>query len=86
MVLDFCNLIVFITKKITYLNPRLFMVNNKLMKKLLSLLAIILVLNSCAPLRVVNSKPEKARPGQVEKVAGSQSAKRYAPAHQNKKN
>ncbi|MEX2233991.1 MAG: quinol oxidase subunit 4 [Cyclobacteriaceae bacterium] len=56
------------------------------MKKIFSLLALILILNSCAQLVVVDSKPKKAPPGQVKKVTGSQSAKPYAPGQQTKKN
>jgi hypothetical protein len=55
------------------------------MRKLFSLLAMILVLNSCAVL-VVDSKGKNAPPGQVKKVTGSQSAKPYAPGQQKKKN
>jgi hypothetical protein len=54
------------------------------MRKMFGLLAMILILNSCA-LVVVDSTPKKAPPGQVKKVTGSQSAKPYAPG-QKKKN
>jgi hypothetical protein len=55
------------------------------MKKIFGLLAMILVLNSCAQVLVVDSKPKKAPPGQIKKVTGSQSAKPYAPGQQKKK-
>lgn len=63
------------------------------MRKIFGLLAMILVLNSCAPVVVVAPKPKKAPaaqvkkapPGQVKKVTGSQSAKPYAPGQQKKK-
>jgi nitrous oxidase accessory protein NosD len=55
------------------------------MKKLCGLLALLLVLNSCAHVMVVDSKPKQAPPGQVKKVTGSQSAKPYAPGQQKKK-
>jgi hypothetical protein len=55
------------------------------MKKIFGLLALVLALNSCAPVVVVDSKPKKAPPGQVKKVTGSQSAKQYAPGQQKKK-
>ncbi len=55
------------------------------MRKLLGLLAILLVLNSCAPVLVVDSRPKKAPPGQVKKMTGSKSAKPYAPGQQMKK-
>jgi nitrous oxidase accessory protein NosD len=56
------------------------------MRKVLGLLALILLLNSCARIVVVDSKPKKAPPGQVKKITGSQSAKPYAPGQQKKKN
>jgi hypothetical protein len=59
---------------------------SSIMKKLFSLLVMIMILNSCAQLVVVDSKPKKAPPGQVKKVTGSQSAKPYAPGQQKKKN
>ncbi|MEO5600240.1 MAG: hypothetical protein ABIR06_04860 [Cyclobacteriaceae bacterium] len=49
------------------------------MKKLIGLLAIVVTLNSCVPVLVVNPKHKHAPPGQVKKVTGSQSAKPYAP-------
>ena len=55
------------------------------MKKLFGLLALALILNSCAPVVVVDSKPKKAPPGQVKRMTGSQSAKPYAPGQQKKK-
>lgn len=55
------------------------------MKKILGILVLVLLVNSCAPVLVVDSKPKKAPPGQVKKVTGSQSAKQYAPGQQNKK-
>lgn len=51
-----------------------------------ALLAMLLLLNSCAQVMVVDSKPKKAPPGQVKKLTGSQSAKPYAPGQQKKKN
>ena len=55
------------------------------MKKLFILLAMLMILNSCAQVLVVDSKPKNAPPGQVKKVTGSQSAKPYAPGQQKKK-
>lgn len=63
------------------------------MRKIFGLLTLVLVLNSCAPVVVMDSKPKKAPaaqvkkapPGQVKKVTGSQSAKPYAPGQQKKK-
>ena len=55
------------------------------MKKILAFLALVLILNSCAQVLVVENKPKKAPPGQVKKVTGSQSAKPYAPGQQKKK-
>lgn len=55
------------------------------MKKILGLLAMIVLLNSCAPVLVVDSKPKTLPPGQAKKVTGSQSAKQYAPGQQKKK-
>jgi hypothetical protein len=55
------------------------------MKKIFALLTMVLFLNSCAPVLVVDSAPKKAPPGQVKKVTGSQSAKQYAPGQQKKK-
>ena len=54
------------------------------MKKIMCFLAMVLLLNSCAPVVVVDSKPKKAPPGQVKKITGSQSAKQYAPGQQKK--
>lgn len=56
------------------------------MKNIFALLTILLFVNSCAPLAVVDSKPKKAPPGQVKKMTGSQSARQYAPGKPNKKN
>ncbi|HEY9489951.1 MAG TPA: hypothetical protein VIQ51_16550 [Chryseosolibacter sp.] len=72
------------------------------MKKIFGLLAIVLVLDSCAPTVVVDTRSKKtsqgngiknspaqvkkAPPGQVKKATGSQSAKPYAPGQQKKKN
>jgi len=56
------------------------------MRKVFGLLAILLVLNSCARVLVLDSTPKKAPPGQVKKMTGSQSAKPYAPGQQKKKN
>jgi len=62
------------------------------MKKIIGLVALVLSLNSCASVVVVDSKPKKAPshavkqapPGQVKKMTGSQSAKPYAPGQQKK--
>ena len=56
------------------------------MRKMTGLIMLLLILNSCAHVVVVDSKAKKNPPGQVKKVTGSQSAKQYAPGHQNKKN
>lgn len=58
---------------------------NQQMKKIFGLLAIVLFVNSCAPVVIVDSKPKKAPPGQMKKMTGSQSAKPYAPGQQKKK-
>lgn len=55
------------------------------MKKILGMLALVVLVNSCAPVLVVDSKPKNAPPGQVKKMTGSQSAKQYAPGQQKKK-
>ena len=55
------------------------------MRKTCALLGLVLVLNSCAHVMVVDSKPKHAPPGQVKKVTGSQSAKQYAQGQQKKK-
>jgi hypothetical protein len=55
------------------------------MKKIFGVVAVGVLLSSCAPMMVVDSKPKTAPPGQVKKVTGSQSAKPYAPGQQAKK-
>jgi hypothetical protein len=54
------------------------------MKKIFAFAAFMLLLNSCAPIVVVDSSPKKTPPGQAKKMNGSQSAKRYAPGQQKK--
>lgn len=56
------------------------------MQKISALLVLLLLLNSCAHVMVVNQKPKNAPPGQVKKMTGSQSAKPYAPGQQKKRN
>jgi PBP1b-binding outer membrane lipoprotein LpoB len=55
------------------------------MKKILAILVMALVLNSCARVMVVHPKPKNIPPGQMKKMTGSQSAKPYAPGQQKKK-
>lgn len=62
------------------------MEQNHLMQKITALFALLLLLNSCAHVMVVDNKPKKAPPGQVKKMTGSQSAKPYAPGQQKKRN
>ena len=54
------------------------------MKKICGSLALVVLLNSCAQVMLVDSKPKHAPPGQVKKVTGSQSAKPYAPGQKKK--
>lgn len=55
------------------------------MTKFFSLLLMVFLLNGCAKVQIVNSKPKTAPPGQVKKVTGSKSAKPYVPGQQKKK-
>ena len=59
---------------------------NYSMRKICASLVMLLLLNSCAHVTVVDKGPRKAPPGQVKKMTGSQSAKPYAPGQQKKKN
>lgn len=59
-------------------------VETPLMKKIFALAVFTVLLNSCAPIMVVDSNPKKTPPGQAKKVTGSQSAKPYAPGQQKK--
>jgi len=82
-----CNVVYFITQVPAGFNSWLFLFKSTLlMRKMTGLIMLLLILNSCAHVVVVDSKAKKNPPGQVKKVTGSQSAKQYAPGHQNKKN
>jgi len=55
-----------------------------IMRMITCLFALLLILNSCAPVVTGDPKLQKRPPGQVKKVMGSQSAKPYAPGTQKK--
>jgi hypothetical protein len=54
------------------------------MKKITGFLAILIVFGSCSPVPIVDSRPV-TKAAQMKIMTGSQSAKRFAPGRQDKR-